>query len=104
MLVLGLAPETHISVSGFVAAHYDHPSGLRFPDIESPAVRVFASTAVRGVTITNTWDGLAELYIIATDGTRLCTLFDYDDVAMAGDPERWWECKIRCEWEKISPR
>lgn len=104
LVILVLALKTHISVSGFVPARQDHPSGLRFPDIQFGTAKAFGLTAVRSVAITHTWSGLAELYVVTADGTRLCKLFNYNDVAMAKDPGQWWEDRVRREWEEIKPQ
>jgi hypothetical protein len=104
MLTFDVASKNHISVSGFVPARYDHPSGLRFPEIESATAKVCRSTLARSAAITNTWEGRAELYVVTADGTRFCKLFNYDEVATARDPEQWWEDAIRRHWEEIEPR
>ena len=99
-----LVLDNQISVSGFVAARPGHPSGSRFPEIQSGTTKAFRFTAVRSVAISNTWSGLAELYVVTADGTRLWKLFNYDEVAKATDTERWWEVTIRRHWEEIKPR
>ena len=100
-----MSVQNHISVEGFVADP-DHPSGLRFPAIEAAAARVFASEPVRSLTIRNTMSkGEAELYVVAGDGVRHHTLFDFDGLATAAaiEQERWWEDAIRSAWERIKP-
>lgn len=99
-----MALEKHISVEGFAPPSASHPSGLRFPEIELAAAKVLASNSDCRATITNTWECMAELHVITADGTRLCRLFNYNDVAMAEEPEKWWEDAIRCELEEIKPR
>jgi hypothetical protein len=97
--------QNDISVEGFVAEP-GHPSGLRFPAIEGAAVKVFSSESGCSVTIKNTMNkGEVELYVVASDGARYHTLFNFDGLATAAanERERWWEEAIRSAWERIKP-
>jgi len=51
--------------------------------------------------------GEVELYVVARDGARYRTLFNFDGLAIAtaaaNEQERWWEDAIRSAWERIKP-
>jgi hypothetical protein len=97
--------QNDISVEGFVAEP-GHPSGLRFPAIEWAAAKVSSSESSCSVTIRNTMNkGEVELYVVARDGARYRTLFNFDGLATAAanEQEQWWEDAIRSAWERIKP-
>jgi TPR repeat protein len=95
--------ENNILVEGFVAAPKD-PSGLRFPDIERAAAKVFPPESGCIVTIRNPMrGGSAELCVVTSDGSCHSALFALTGLATAaaGDLEQWWEDAIGAAWEGV---
>jgi len=100
-----MSAQNNITVCGFVA-EANHPSGRRFPAIECAAEKAFSSESGCSVTIKNTMsNGEASLCVVARDGERYFTLFNFGGLATAAadKQERWWEDAITTAWERIKP-
>ena len=100
----GTGPSRPARAAGITSRIRCQNSGLRFPNIERAAAKVFPPECGWSVTIKNNMCK-AELSVVTGDGSRHRTLFEYSGVAIAApiDLERWWEDTIRSAWEEIKP-